>query len=155
MSANKISNNLYLRNKRVVDTALGSINTMAQLRGYNFIVGSQQQLTDGLATHTSITAAIAGALTGYTIYILSGTYVENVLLNKQGLFITGQGYSTFINGTVDFNSSADFSRMRDLRINGNITFQAGSQGCYLDGMQTAAATVTNSGTDNYYLLQDT
>ena len=151
----KINNNLYLRSKRTVSSALGSINTMAQFRGYNRIVGSQQQITQGLATHASIASAISGASDGYSIYILAGTYTENVLVNKQGLFITGQGYSTFINGTLTFDTAGDFSRMRDLRINGNITFNAGSQGCYVDGMQTAASTVTNNGTDNYYLLQDT
>lgn len=152
MSSNKINNNLYLRNKRAVDTALGSINTLAQLRGYKFIVGSVLQLSQGLANHTSINNAITAAVAGDSIYILSGTYNENVLVSKQGLLITGQAYSTFINGTLNFNSASDFSLLRDLRINGNVTFQVGTQGCSLDGYQTTASTVSDLGTDNLYTL---
>ena len=152
--AKQITANLILGDARVVDTALSSINSLAQLRGFNFIVGSAQQLIDGLATHSTIASAIAGALSGNSIYILAGTYNENVVVNKT-LFISGQGYASFINGTLDYNATGDYCRVRDVRVNGNITFQAGSQSSYFDGYQTTASTVTDSGTGNYFFVQDT
>ena len=116
------------------------------------VVGSAAQVQAGLATHTSITAALASISAGQSILLLAGTYTENVTMDKVGVYLIGQGYSSYINGSLTFNASSDFSRVRDVRVNGNVDFQAGSQGCFLDGYQTQASTVTNSGTDNLYNL---
>ncbi|UCH87996.1 MAG: hypothetical protein JSV49_06920 [Thermoplasmata archaeon] len=54
----------------------------------------------GGGDHTSISEAVSSALTGYTIMVYAGTYVENVIIDKP-LTIIGNGTSnTTINGGI-------------------------------------------------------
>lgn len=94
---------------------------------YDYYVGSAAQVTSGAATHSSIASAISAASAGNSIYLLEGTYTENITVSKR-LFITGSGYGSYINGTVTFDSSSDQSFLGSVRVSDTITLQAGADG---------------------------
>lgn len=122
---------------------------------YNIVVGSSSQVTAGAATHTSLQQAINDSVSGDRIYVLS-TYAlaENISINKT-VIIDGQGLASQITGTLTFTNTGDFCVLQKLFITGNITFNAGSQANILNNSwQTLASTVTDSGTDNLYILLD-
>jgi hypothetical protein len=85
------------------------------------IVGSPTQLSLGLATHTSISSAISGVSDGGRIFILPGTYTENVTVSKR-VNIFGAGYDSVLSGTLSLSvGTSDFSSVKDIRISGNVS----------------------------------
>lgn len=109
------------------------------------IVGSAADVTYGRATHSSIQSAINAVVDGMRILVLAGTYTENITLNKR-IKLEGVGYDSYVNGTALFSANA--CTVRDIRIDGNITISGNDN--RLEGFQTQASTVTDSGTDNLY-----
>lgn len=102
-------------------------------------------------THTGIGAAITAASAGDSILILPGTYVENVSVSKR-LFIEGNGYDSYINGTWTFTSAADYSIVEKVRVATSITADSGADyiqmvTSYLDAAMTA---LVDNGTGNYF-----
>jgi pectin methylesterase-like acyl-CoA thioesterase len=85
----------------------------------------------GGGDHTTIGAAITAASAGDSIIIVKGTYAENVTVSKQ-LFIQGRGRGSFIDGTVTFDSSSDYSTLKDVKVGGDVTLQSGADGIRAD-----------------------
>jgi len=83
--------------------------------------------TAGVGTHTTIGDAITAASDGQSIYILEGTYTETVSISKR-LFITGSGFGSIIDGTVTFTSASDNSQLKNVKVTGDITLNAGADG---------------------------
>ena len=125
---------------------------MASLIGFDFVVGSSVDFQNGLATHTSIQSAINAATLGQSIFVRAGTYTEDITISST-VFLCGVGYNSYISGTLTITGAA--ARIRDLRINGNITLTAPSSNNLVDGYQTSSSTVTDSGTANLYIIQGT
>lgn len=79
-------------------------------------MSSSRWIVDSLGfngTHTTIAAAIADASSGDTIFILTGTYVENITL-KAGVNLTAyncdsQTPNVTLNGEADFSSAGTVS----------------------------------------------
>ncbi len=118
--------------------------------GLDIIVGSAQNVTDGVADYSVIADAITAATAGNKILILAGTFTENIAVSKR-LFIEGKGYDTVISGTLTINDASDFSLIKQLKVTGNITFDAASTGNRLtDIWQTEASTITDNGDNNLY-----
>lgn len=82
-------------------------------------VGSTADVTAGNADYSSLQAAIAATTTDDNIYVLK-TYntVENITLSSPRT-IEGTGRGSQINGT--FTVSSQFSTIKNLRFNGNIS----------------------------------
>jgi len=120
------------RSKVFVDTGVAWIpadsptaNRVAAM--YTAIVGSSGQVSSGAADYTSINTAIAALSAGDTLLILKGTYVENVVVNKN-LNIIGQGYGssgTVISGTWEFASGSSDSILEKVRITSTFTIDSG------------------------------
>jgi len=120
---------------------------------YDAVVGSSAQVATGAASHSTIAAAISAVSAGGNILILKGTYTENVTIAKE-LMITGQGRSTVISGTLAFTAAG--ALVKAIKVTGNISFSAPSSSNIInDSWQTNASTVTDSGTDNSYLIVGT
>lgn len=92
---------------------------------YSAIVGNAADVLAGDADYDNWTAAIAAVAAGGTIYGLARTWVENVTITKQ-LSIQGSGYGSYINGTIDFDSSSDYSSMKGFRVGDNVDINAGA-----------------------------
>lgn len=90
---------------------------------YSRIVGSAAQVSAGTATDTSINTAISLASSGDAIRILSGTFNENVYLNKN-LFIEGNGRGAVINGTVELATGSRYSSLTGLKMIGTCTIDS-------------------------------
>jgi hypothetical protein len=136
------------RKQGTVDTSVGNAAKIAAM--YDLVVGSSAQVLQGIANYSSINSAISNALPGSSILILAGTYTENVLINKQ-VVLVGKGYTTVINGTLEFNSSSLRSLVEKLKVVGNITFDTGSTGNYVEKCwQGSSGTVISLGTDNIF-----
>lgn len=117
---------------------------------YNAVVGSAAQVIAGVATHSSITAAIAAVATGESILVLPGTFTENVTVNKK-VYLTGLGHGSVLNGTLTF--SIDFSSFKLMRVADNVVFSIGADGNILNDCWLAATkTVTDNGTGNLVQL---
>ncbi len=115
---------------------------------YDAVVGSAGEVSSGVATHSTITAAIAAVSAGASIFILDGTFTETVSVNKQ-LYIVGKGKASVIDGTLTFTSSSDQSHVKDLRVTGAITFDSGADGNFLvDCFQATGQTVSDQGDFN-------
>lgn len=119
---------------------------------YDAVVGSAPQVSSGAATHTSIMAALGDVPSGGRILILRGTYTENVVISGE-VDIDGVGHSTVINGTLDFDASALYSYVRNLKVTDDITFDTDAKGCWMiDGWIASGKVVSDAGVDNTYDL---
>lgn len=92
---------------------------------YDAVIGDAGQVASGAATHSDWASAIAAVSAGDTIQVLEGTWVENVTVNKQ-LNIKGNGYGSYINGSLTFTSAADKSTFKNIRLSDNITLNSGA-----------------------------
>ena len=119
---------------------------------YDVIVGNSAQVLSGAATHTSIAAAIAACPIFGSMLILSGTYTENITVNK-AMTIQGQGVGSIIVGAVLITGAVGVD-MEKVRINGNVQLAVSTQACYVRGWRLAGSTLTNSGTDNLVTLKE-
>jgi hypothetical protein len=109
---------------------------------YDAIVGTSAQVAAGVATHSTLAAAIASVPAGGKILLLKGTLTENVIIN-QNVAIEGQGYGTVVNGTFTMNAGANYSTIKNLKFGGNITLNA--TGCYIqECFKAVAATLTEA-----------
>lgn len=120
-----------------------SINTL-----YERVVGSATDVTNGVATDSTIAAAITAASAGDSILILNSyTGTENITVSKQ-LNIAGQGKGSFINGTVTFDSSSDKSTFSNVRVAGKVTLDSGADQCFLGNIWSDQTTVSGAIVDN-------
>ena len=102
--------------------------TILQLVSADAIVGTGTDLSNGLATHTSLQAAHDSLVAGQKIRILKVTLSENITITKR-LFIDGMyGYDSQLNGTFTINSGVQFMICRALRFGGTVTIQNGANG---------------------------
>lgn len=116
---------------------------------YDAVIGTAGQVASGIATHSTFAAAIAALSAGDSIFVLDGTYTENVSVSKK-LTIEGSGHSSNINGTLTFTSSSDNSLVMGVRVADNITFDSGADQIFLiNSFLATAKTVTDNGTANY------
>lgn len=131
-------------------TLAASAGTSARVTAlYNYVVGSAGQVASGAATHSTIAGAISAASNDNNILILAGTYAENITINKR-LNIEGQGYGSYVNGTVTFASGATSALLKNVRISGNTTINSGvSIVQLLDFWLGSASSVTDNGTGTF------
>lgn len=119
---------------------------------YDAVVGSAGQVTSGVATHSSINTAIGALSAGQSMFILAGTFTENVSLDKQ-LIVRGEGKGTIISGTWTCTTGADQADIQSLKVTDNITFNSGATGIFMTFVhQATGKTLTDNGTDNYILI---
>lgn len=115
---------------------------------YDAIVGSSAQVTAGTATHSTWASAIAAVSAGDTIKILEGSWTENVTVSKQ-LNIIGNGYGSYLDGTLTFNSSSDRSKLEAIRMSGDLTLDSGADLISVSDVWFAAnKTFVDNGTGN-------
>jgi hypothetical protein len=118
------------------------------LEQWDAVVGSSAQVNSGLATHTSLNAAIAFVVSGGAIMVLRGTVTENVIVNKE-VFIQGQGRGTVINGTVEFQNTSNYSTMQNMKLRNNLTLDSGTTGLYvITCFQANGFNILDYGVDN-------
>jgi hypothetical protein len=121
-----------------------------RLTGYDAIVGSSAQVSAGMATHTSINAAIAAVPVFGSILILRGNYHEDVGLNNV-YNIVGQGPATIISGNFTLDHSLR-SSVSNLSIAGNIYLTSNSQKNFITNVWLSVGTFLDLGTDNQYTI---
>lgn len=90
------------------------------------ILGSVAQVTAGEATHSSWASVIAFLTAGQSLKVLPGTWVEDVVVDKQ-LQIEGSGYGSYIDGSLSFEA-ASFCSVKDLRVNDDVSLDVDSDG---------------------------
>jgi hypothetical protein len=116
------------------------------------VVGSAAQVLAGVANYSSINTAIQNSSAGFTIYILNGTYTEAVVIDRQ-ITLIGKGFSTQISGSLTFSSAAANAEADRLNIIGNLAFNSGSIGNYVNSCWgNSAGTTTDLGNDNTYAI---
>ena len=135
-----------------IDTSDSNAAFLANFRfnGFNFatyVVGSALQVSQGLANYTSIQAAHdALSSTGGKIFVLSGTYTENVSFTKS-VVLEGLGRSSQLAGTFSLNSGSDYSVLKDMRVTGNVTVNSNAN--FMTEVWVATgSTVTDNGSAN-------
>lgn len=127
--------------KNYVDTAIATASSL-----YDLVVGPGQ-------TYTTIGAAITAATAGQSIFIQTGTYVENPSINKQ-LNITGSGRGVVISGSLTFASGSTDSFMQGFKVTGNLTIDSGvSEIQAISFWNGSASIITDNGVPNSNFLQ--
>lgn len=99
---------------------------------YKAILGSVGQVTANLATHSSWATMLAAVAAGDCVRILPGTWVEDVVIDKQ-LQIEGSGYGSYIDGALDFQA-VEHCTVEGLRVNDDITLDEDSNGNIVKNM---------------------
>lgn len=116
---------------------------------YDAIVGSSGQVNAGIATHTSIQTAHDYVSSGGNILVLQGSFSGDINISKT-IRITGQGHNSVLNGNLSLNSGASFGALDLLKVTGNITLQAASNGNFLTRVWMATGqTLSDLGSGNY------
>ena len=99
--------------------------------------------------YTTIGAAVSAAMPGQSIYIQTGTYTENVTINKQ-LNIVGSGRGAVIAGFFKITTGGDFAWMSMMKVMQGITIDTGVTGAQVvDFWSAPSQVVTDNGTGSY------
>lgn len=99
--------------------------------------------------YTSISAAVAAATPGQSIYVQTGNYIENVTINKQ-LNIVGSGRGAIIAGFLKFSTGANYAIVQNIKVTAGITIDAGvTEAQVINFWNAATQTVTDNGTNSY------
>lgn len=111
-----------------------------------FIVGTQQQVDLGLATHASLTSALNEIINnvGGKIILLNSTIVGNVTWNKSGVVLEGYGRGSVIDGNLTISGHNNI--IKGVVIDGNLTISGDYNTInesWLDG-----GTLSNTGSGN-------
>lgn len=115
---------------------------------WDAVIGSAAQVTSGAATHSTWASAIAALSAGDTIHVLEGSWVENVSINKQ-LHIEGNGYGSYVDGTITFTNAADRSYLSLVRASGDVTLDSGADLIKVESVWLASGkTFIDNGTGN-------
>lgn len=115
---------------------------------YDAVVGTAGQVTGGIATHSSIGAALTAVPAYANVKILPGTFTENVIVSTS-VNLVGSGYSTSIVGTLSLVSSM-FSNIKSLRFNGDFNIDSASTGnMVIECFCSAGVNTDDNGVGNY------
>ena len=138
------------RKAGTIDTNSSNAAKIAAM--FDIVVGSPTQVLQGVANYSSINTAIQSSSPGYNILVLNGTYTETVTVDRQ-VVLFGKGFSTVISGGLIFSGSAANAMASRFNIVGNLTFNSGSIGNYVETCWgNALGTTSDLGTDNSYAI---
>lgn len=115
---------------------------LVSLTNYDAIVGPSLSST---VLYTSVQTAINNTAVDGRILILPGTYAGAVTLNYR-VFLVGQGYGTFINGTFTCQSGCIYTSLHNFRCS-QFIFNSGANGNVVSGCFVTTAS-SDSGTGN-------
>ena len=106
-----------------------------------YVVGTAQQVTDGLAEYSSLQDAYDDATAdgGGKIIIMNGNIAGDLNANgASGVMFEGVGYDTNLSGNITIAGSRHI--MKDLRITGSLAINGQENGveCWLDGTNFTA-----------------
>lgn len=136
-----------VKRQGVYDASPETTAKLAAIHG--LIVGTADQLLEGIATYTSLQDAIDAAPSGAVITVLSGVSItENITLNKRLSIMGMGGYDSYINGSFTLQSGCDFALVRGLRVS-QFVFDAGSDGNMVTD-SFWSTDPTDNGTGNAY-----
>lgn len=147
-----LPSNLPSANAVLTITSSGTTSFLSpNITIYDAVVGTAGQVSGGIATHSTIGAALGAVGAFANVLILPGTFTENVAITTS-VNLKGSGYATSIVGTLSLVSSA-YSNIKALRFNGNFNIDSASSGnmvteCYCsNGVNT-----DDNGVGNYVQL---
>lgn len=109
---------------------------------YDLVVGPTQ-------AYTTIGAVIAAAVAGQSIFIQTGTYAENPVIDKQ-LNITGSGRGVVISGSLTFDTGSDDSFIQGFKVTGNLNINSGvSEVQVISFWNGSASIISDNGTGTF------
>lgn len=99
--------------------------------------------------YTTISAAITAAVSGQSIYVQTGNYLESVTVNKP-ITIIGSGRGAVIGGTLTIASGGSYSMVQNLRVMTGIVVDSGVvQSQIINFWNAAGQSVTDNGTNSF------
>lgn len=121
---------------------------------YTYIVGSAADVTSGKANYSYLQTAVNALTSGGSILLLSSyTRAEDIEIPYNNILIEGQNNLSIIDGKLDFKTNTLNCSVSNLRINGNITFNATSKYNFLTNVWVeSTADITDNGTANYMMV---
>ena len=139
-----------------VSAPFSSLVSVTTVSSGELIVGSVSQVSAGKATHSTLSAAISGAVDGDTITILELdapiTESSTITLNKR-ITIIGKGNGSEISDDFVIASTASKSLIRYIKFGQNLTIQASCNNTLItDCWLSSTSVYTNNGTNNYVTL---
>jgi hypothetical protein len=132
-------------------TAASNGSNLQKVRKYQYVIGSAAEITAGTADYATIAAALAAYSSNVT-FLISSNYsgAESLSLSGSNVIIEGMGRHTVITGNVTLTATATGIKLRDLKVTGNITVDAGGKYCEITSVNIpSTSTLTDNGTDNY------
>lgn len=143
----KLINKKGLIKQSVQNDYIASANRLFSL--YDAVVGSDLQIQNGVATHSSLSEALIDISPGDRILVLNGTYDESVTVSKKCL-IDGEGSETVFDGIFTLSSNADYSTIRHIKVIGNIVLDC--DGSFVTKCFQDSGAVVDNGSGNHCLV---
>lgn len=122
------------------DTNRAKISLMADA-----IVGTADQVTLGIATHSSIQAAHDAVTAGGKVFVLSGTYLGNVVWSKSDVCLEGKGRQTVLSG--NFTLAGSGNQILGIKVAGDLDL-TGSNYNFVRAWISDSSSFTAGGSEN-------
>ena len=127
-----------------------SLSSLIMPGQYNAVVGSAADVTNGIATHSSLNTAINDPLvpSGGHIYWRNVVLTETVTVSKT-IKVMGSGSGSQLNGAITFTNASIRSHFTSMNfVTGSVTINVGASGNIFQPIWRAVAVVyTDNGTD--------
>lgn len=128
-----------------------SVGNLYWVNDYDAVVGSSAQVTSGMATHSTISAALTAAGADGIVKVLRGTFVENVTISQRQRLI-GMGVATQVTGDLDL-VSVDKAYVCGMNFSGDVTLDsATTESMIVESYVGLASDVSDNGSGNYIQL---
>lgn len=100
-------------------------------------------------TYTTITSAISASSNGQSVCVQTGTYPENVSVNKQ-ISLYGSGRGAEISGSLTITSAGDYALVSQFKVDNGIAVSSGAINVQLLNFWNAAGkTISDQGTGSF------
>jgi hypothetical protein len=123
----------------------GAWTNITASSGYSATVGSAAQVLAGVATHTSIDAALSASSPGDRILVLTGTYTETVNWSINDIALEGSGRLCLLQGTLKLSGSGN--QVLGIKVDGELNL-TGSNYCFMRAWISSSTIFTAGGTGN-------
>ncbi len=117
----------------------------------DIVVGSTAQVAAGIASYSSLQAAVSVASPGQKIVFLAGATVTESVTISVPVIITGHGTSSIINGNLTLAAGSDGTSIELMYISGSITLNSNYNFLWKN-WQLTGQSFTDAGTENHYLI---
>lgn len=141
---------------QALPSVLGALSSDASgnlywVNDYDAVVGSPAQVTSGMATHSTIGAALTAVGADGIVKVLRGSFTENVTVSQRQQLL-GMGVGTQVTGNLSL-VAVDKAYISGMNFSGDVTFDsATTETSMIESYVANTSVVTDNGSGNFIQL---